>query len=63
MFLNFGEDGQMIEDEEEPEELPGPSKPIVFDEEVFKAEDLEDLSDIPDSEGDESEPDISKLKI
>jgi hypothetical protein len=56
--MNFGEDGKMIDVEDEEEE-PGPSKAIVFDENVFKEEDLDNLSDSED----ESEPDIAKLKI
>lgn len=66
--MNFGEDGAMIDiDDEEPEETqkPGPSNRIVFDESVFNADDLENLDDIPDESDEEDIEDQiqSKLKI
>lgn len=71
-FMNFGEDGAMIDiDDEEPQtsQEPGPSKQIVFDESVFNSEELENLDDIPDEDSDESDEESvedeiqSKLKI
>uniref|UniRef100_A0A914DHE8 C3H1-type domain-containing protein n=1 Tax=Acrobeloides nanus TaxID=290746 RepID=A0A914DHE8_9BILA len=82
MFLNLGEDGKMLDEdlgdiEEEPEadqngkgeaeEGPGPSKPIVFDENLFEDEDIpsdeDDDEDEAEEDDDDSPPNVSKLKI
>lgn len=62
--MDIGENGQMIDDEDD--DQPGPSNPVVFDESVFKAEDLDDLDDLPseDDEEEDVEKEVeSKLKI
>ena len=82
MFLNLGEDGKMLDEdlgdiEEEPEadqngkgeaeEGPGPSKPIVFDENLFEDEDIpsdeDDDEDEAEEDDDDSPPNVSRLKI
>jgi antirestriction protein ArdC len=60
MNIDLDEDDALQQSEDQ----PGPSKPIVFDESVFNADDLEGLSDEEDDENPDVEAEVeSKLKI
>jgi hypothetical protein len=63
--MDFGLDGALVDiDDDELQDEPGPSKPIVFDESIFNADDLGD--DIPDDIDDEEDLENevqSKLKV
>jgi len=67
-FMQYGDDDEIDMEAELAKDEPGPSKPIVFDENLFEDGDLESLSDDSDEDEDQSQASVedeikTKLKI